>query len=68
MALIDSVMQNHQCYLMDARREDNFQFWIEFIDVYKENTAQWAKSPEEYHNKQLRDACYENLLKKIKEV
>ena len=24
--------------------------------------------PEEYHNKQLTDACYENRLKKIKEV
>ena len=53
---------------MVAKREDNFKFWIEFMEVYKENTAIWVMKTEEYHNKLLRHACYEIFLKKMKEV
>ena len=53
---------------MAVRRLDNTEFWIEFIELYRERPALWATKSEEYHDKQLREASYEDLLMKIKEV
>ena len=53
---------------MAARRLDNTEFWIEFIELYRERPSIWATKAEEYHNKQLKEASYEDLLKKMQEV
>ena len=52
---------------MAVRRLDNTEFWIEFIELYRERPSIWTTKAEEYYDKQLKEASYEDLLQKMKE-
>lgn len=48
--------------------EDNRFFWEEFIALYKEKSCLWDLKSKEYRNKQIKNAAYDCLVTKCKEV
>ncbi|CAH1962804.1 unnamed protein product [Acanthoscelides obtectus] len=48
--------------------EDNKSFWEEFIQLYQENHCLWDIKCKDYRNKQKKNAAYENLINKSKEM
>lgn len=48
--------------------EDNKQFWEEFIILYEEKPCLWDIKNKEYRNKLLKNAAYESLVAKCKEL
>ena len=49
-------------------RDPRLQFWLEFIEIYRENTPLWNTRSEEFHDKQIKAVCYDKLITKMKEV
>lgn len=48
--------------------EDNKTFWEEFILLYEEKPCLWNAKSKNFRNKQLRNAAYEQLIEKCKEL
>lgn len=46
----------------------NKTFWEEFIEIYRQNTCLWDVKSKDYSNKIKRNASYDILLKKYKEL
>lgn len=47
---------------------ENKKFWTEFIDIYHDHACLWNAKCREYSKKHKRNASYEVLLKKLKEI
>nr|CAI5843165.1 unnamed protein product [Callosobruchus analis] len=43
-------------------------FWVDFIESYREQVCLWDVKSKDYSNKQKRNASYEMLLQKLKEI
>ncbi|KAF7283311.1 hypothetical protein GWI33_000942 [Rhynchophorus ferrugineus] len=48
--------------------ETNHTFWAEFIDIYRQQVCLWDVNSNNYLNKQKRNASYDVLLQKLKEM
>ncbi|XP_050298781.1 uncharacterized protein LOC126737773 [Anthonomus grandis grandis] len=48
--------------------ENNRHFWTEFIEIYQEHSCLWDVRSNDYSNKHKRNASYEILLRKLKEI
>lgn len=48
--------------------EDNRPFWKEFMALYREKPCLWDIKNKEYWNKSTRNAAYNSLVRKSKEV
>ncbi|CAH1968636.1 unnamed protein product [Acanthoscelides obtectus] len=48
--------------------EDNKSFWEEFFQLYQENPCLWDIKCKDYRNKLKKNAAYENLINKSKEM
>lgn len=51
-----------------AIRIDNRQFWVEFIELYRNSPALWKSKSEEYKNKKLKEDSYNQMVIKLQEV
>ena len=47
--------------------EKERQFWVEFIEIYKENPCLWKIRSKEYSDKVKKNAPYDLLVEKLKE-
>lgn len=47
---------------------DNKIFWTSFISLYRENPCLWKIKSKEYSNKPMKNAAYQKLVEKCKEI
>ena len=47
--------------------EDDRRFWIEFIDIYRENPCLWKVKSKEYSDRNKKNAAYDLLVEKMRE-
>ena len=50
------------------KMDTNEKFWAEFIEIYHNQPCLWDVKSKEYLNKQKRNASYNILLEKLKEI
>lgn len=53
---------------MAAVKDADLEFWIEFIEMYREMPSLWKVYSDQYKNKRLKQQCYSKMLEKLREI
>lgn len=53
---------------MATKIDDNKTFWLEFIDLYRTFPELWKIKSDVYMNRIKKDAAYEKMVEKMKEI